>query len=72
MYQNTYKETLDTLEERYRSSVSIKPIIRNELEALYSYQGLGWAGRGMIKDSEISASIAAYEAFLFRRANSDD
>jgi hypothetical protein len=64
MYRIEYQNTLRALENKVDNKLSSVAEIKNELMALYNYEGLGWSGRGMIKDAEISAAIAAYEAFL--------
>lgn len=68
-YSENYKVVMALLEKKASESNFDRDEIKRELESLYNYEGLGWAGRGMIKDAEISASIAAYEAFLGKITN---
>ncbi len=65
-YSISYQTTMEALERKAGRSSFDKNEIENELAALYNYEGLGWTGRGMVKDAEISSAIAAYEAFLKR------
>ena len=64
IYYDTYNRTLQTLETQIKKGDFSIENARNELKSLYIYEDHGWAGRGMIKDAEISGAIAAYEAFL--------
>ena len=64
IFEGSYRRTLDYLENRFGVGENGIDDMERELESLYNYEGLGWAGRSLVKDSEISASIAAYEAFL--------
>ncbi|MDC7227722.1 MAG: hypothetical protein PQJ61_13240 [Spirochaetales bacterium] len=63
---SVYDSVAATLEERAAAPGFNIEDIRSELDALYRYSGLGWAGRGMIKEQEINSSIMAYEVFLVR------
>ena len=63
-YRASYTKTLDTLELQIKHGDLDIEKVRNELRSLYVYEDHGWAGRGMVKDAEISGAIAAYEAFL--------
>jgi hypothetical protein len=46
-----------------KSDFSIEEI-KGELESLYKYEGLGWAGRGDYKQAEIEGSILAFQVFI--------
>lgn len=63
-YKSSYFKTLETLEYKSSRPDFDRAAVQNELRSLYAYEDLGWAGRGMVKDAEISGAIAAYEAFL--------
>ncbi|MDC7125261.1 MAG: hypothetical protein PQJ46_06830 [Spirochaetales bacterium] len=63
---NVYDATLLALEQRAAMKNFDIEEIRNELDALYIYQGHGWGGRGMVKDAEIDSQVIAYEVFLSR------
>lgn len=64
IYEVQYRTTLNELEQKSHLPDFDLNSVKNELEALYNYEGLGWAGRGLVKSSQIAADIAAYEAFL--------
>jgi hypothetical protein len=44
----------------------LEQLSHKELENLTKYQGLGWSGRGLLKEAEISGEILAYQAFIMR------
>ena len=66
-YKDGYSAVLQALEQKALEPGFEVKEVENELKTLYSYEGLGWAGRGMVKEAEISSAIAAYEAFLSKR-----
>ena len=67
LYEQNYESTIKELERKAEAGNFNLETVRNELEALYNYDGLGWAGRGLVKGTQIDAAIAAYEAFISRR-----
>ena len=70
LYQNifdeTYEATLSGLHVRAAQTDFSIDMVQNELQSLYTYEGLGWAGRGDVKQAEIEGSILAYQAFISR------
>ncbi len=67
----TFEAVLSTLEERARKADFELSLIERELSSLYDYDGLGWAGRGDVKQAEIEGSILAYQALILRYKSND-
>ena len=68
-FEESYKNTLYKLEETSKTSDFSIDETKRELQALYTYEGQDWIGRGEIKQADISGSINAYQVFLFRWKN---
>jgi hypothetical protein len=66
VFDHHYEVTLLHLEQlSHKEDFSIE-LVKAELENLTKYQGLGWSGRGLLKEAEISGEILAYQAFIMR------
>lgn len=66
VFDHHYEVTLLHLEQLSRKDDFSIELVKDELENLTKYQGLGWSGRGLIKEAEISGEILAYQAFIMR------
>jgi hypothetical protein len=66
IFDDAYENTLAALQAAALQPDFTLQTVRNELAALYKYEGLDWTGRGDIKQAEISGSILAYQVFLKR------
>ncbi|MBI9102690.1 MAG: hypothetical protein JEY99_09755 [Spirochaetales bacterium] len=70
-YEKSYKRTLAMLElDSQTESFNLQKVIET-LKALYQYEALDWAGRGEIKNAEISGSISAYQVFIHNHKNKE-
>lgn len=64
-YDETYEQELRGLERRRAADPALKPAdLEGQLQHLYIMQGSDWVGRGELQDTILSATIAAYEAFI--------
>jgi hypothetical protein len=61
-----YERTLNRLNERSRFVAFHMDDVVQELRHLQIYEGQDWAGRGEIKNAEISGQIYAYQVFIKR------
>lgn len=64
IFQDSYKETLAMLELKSKAEFFEIEAIKGQLDTLYIHEGLDWTGRGSVKNSEISGTIAAYQIFI--------
>jgi hypothetical protein len=65
-YEETLEQELRGLERRRRAEPECKvQDIEGILLHLYNMEGADWAGRGDLQDIILSATIAAYERFVF-------
>ena len=64
-YDETFESVHHSLSEMLRVDPErAEPYIRGILKGLYINQGNDWTGRGVICNSGLNASIAAYESIL--------
>jgi hypothetical protein len=69
-----YDSTFDSVYEDLAEMAQEDPVwaiqkIRGVLKSLYVRQGNDWAGRGVVGDTGIDASIAAHESMLAELAS---
>jgi len=65
-YEETLEQELRGLERRRRAEPECTVgDIQGILVHLYNMEGADWAGRGDLQDIILSATIAAYERFVF-------
>ncbi len=64
-YKEVFEQELRGLERRkaYDPSCTIEDL-RATLQHLYIMEGSDWGGRGVVQDTILKATIAAYEQFL--------
>lgn len=70
LFNKNYEQALEHLKTRAGTRKLSRKEIENELDALYKYEGLDWAGRGELKRIEIESSILAYQVFLLEYMDS--
>lgn len=64
-YAEVYAEELRGLERRMENDRNCTlGDLEGILKHLYIYYGNDWTGRGMLQDTVLSATIAAYEYFI--------
>lgn len=72
LYQSTYEANYQALLDVIRKDPAhAAHHIRQVLKRLYVRQGNDWAGRGIVGDTSIEASVAAHESVLADLAGSD-
>ena len=65
LYDTTFASVHEMLREQARRNPErVAHQIRQVLKTLYVQQGNDWAGRGVVGDTSIDASIAAHESIL--------
>jgi hypothetical protein len=64
IFDFNYEKTRQKLEKKYESPDFSVDSVKNELEALYIFEGQDWTGRGAVKQAEIEGAILAYQVFL--------
>ena len=64
-YKETFDEELRGLERRKNADPDCKvEDLEGILKALYIMDGSDWIGRGLLQDTVMAATIAAYEWFI--------
>lgn len=71
IYDDTYEGILNSLQTRSKNIDFSFNIVKEELDSLYKYEGLGWTGRGDLKQAEIEGTILAFEVFIMQYKNSN-
>lgn len=66
IFNESYELTLKRLEALSKLEGFHISKLEGELEHLFRYEEQDWAGRGEIKNSEISAQVMAYQVFIRR------
>ncbi len=64
VFDENYEKTMAKLTASAERPDFSLETVKNELNALYIYEGQDWAGRGELKQSEIAGAILAYQVFL--------
>ncbi|MDR1588025.1 MAG: hypothetical protein LBS57_11265 [Treponema sp.] len=65
LYQKTFEEELRGLERRRRAEPDCKvEDLEGILRNLYIMEGSDWVGRGDVQDTNMTATLAAYEYFI--------
>ncbi len=66
VFDRQYETTMESLEILSQNPLFDIEQVKGELKTLITYEDLDWTGRGMLKSSEISGTILAYQAFIMR------
>ncbi|WP_320127463.1 hypothetical protein [uncultured Sphaerochaeta sp.] len=66
VFQQSFDNTLNFLEQRMETEKLTLIDLEGELHHLTIYEGQDWGGRGEIKNSEIQGQVYAYLDFIQR------